>query len=105
MSDLLREFLKAWLEWAEGDVSDSTPFDATAGLCWNARLYILALPVRPIGVSPYDLSDELEFIFRDGGLCRSYPFGKNAYKDAEALQAMHKDPNRLAWVRKQLEVA
>lgn len=92
MSPEMKRFLTEWLEWAEGESPEDTDhFRTISGLCFCARCY--GGPV---------LEEELDGLFEAQSMCAAYPFGKEAYRCALDEDAIHKDPNRLAWVRKQL---
>jgi hypothetical protein len=109
MSDLLREFLTAWLDWAEGDADPRGQYGAghfhrDCGLCYNSVEFSWDRG-RKGYPEAYVLEDELRAIYAAEGRNKDYPFGKEGYDRAEALNSMHKDPARLAWVRKQLEAA
>lgn len=110
MSDDLKAFLRAWLDWAEAGAPDDNRhternpnrFERDYGLCSNTYNFEeLALDVHPDETG--DLEIELACRFEEQGLRPSYPFGYEAY-DADAEGGTHHlNPARLAWVRKQLE--
>jgi len=92
MTPELRKALSDWLKWAENGAPDNECFYRGFGLC---------VAVAFTGGMP--LGEELEAIFAAQGLGRSHPFGKKAYNEGFDNKTMHLDPNRLAWVRAQLE--
>lgn len=101
MSELLREFLKAWLEWAESDAPTGS-FMRGDGLCGNLY-YVFCQDMRGLSDEDTDsLRSELTDEFKKDGLEVQYPFGKGAYWQPPYTYAMHQDPNRLAWVRAKL---
>lgn len=83
ISPALRKFLSEWLAWAEAG-GPNRRFSNSAGLCVN---------------SPVDVSDELADLLG----FESYPFGgESVYYEERDKGAIHKNPLRLAWVRKML---
>lgn len=82
-SDELKQFLQAWLDWAEaGGVGEE--FVPRSGLCHMLQTKWDML-----------LTDELDLLFND----KSYPFGEDEFDRRMANNTQHLDPNRLAWVR------
>jgi len=97
MSDLLRQYLAEWLEWAEGTFG-SMVFEECAGLCSNFRWYMRARGIE-IEVANLELKG-LEKAFREDGLLGEYPFGgKETYAREYVVRSAHLNPARLAWVR------
>lgn len=117
MSDLMREFLETYLKWAVLNkdaakravvgLEDGRTFDPWSGLCsavWRfiskkyAHLeYENAYPIRMA------LRAELRAMLDASGLDRDFPFGECAYDEGYENGNLHTDPNRLAWIRSQLE--
>lgn len=87
MSDDLRAFLRSWLEWVEAGAPPRKPYARHTGLCGAASKY------------SYDVYDELYALF----LPEPYPFGADEYEDAAVNNTQHLDPNRLAFVRANME--
>lgn len=109
MSDLMRKFLSAWLEWAENvDAIDpnqeKSPFSSEFGLCMNLGDYCYS---SGQGAMRRVLDNELYSMFKRDDLNGIYPFNKNSegYEDETYHRMTHRNPIRLAWVRKQLESA
>lgn len=109
MSDNLKAFLRAWLDWAMADAPDSdrctdrnpNSFDRECGLCSNTHAFEeLALDVYPHYTGA--LEDELGEQFRAAGLSKGYPFGQYVYDEDSEFGTHHCNLNRLAWVRTQL---
>lgn len=94
ISEELYTFLKEWLDWAEGDVEDTTsPFDTSYGLCTNYYLWVE--DVNGLG----DGSGELNVLFD----FNPYPFGEDAYETYSLTHTQHLCPKRLAWVKQQIK--
>lgn len=90
----MREFLQAWLTWAEGDAEQCNPFHREYGLCSNVHAHN--------GYNP-ELIIELKALFTADGLDTDYPFGHYLDYDARAdLYEQHLYEPRLAWVRSKL---
>lgn len=70
MSELMREFLTAWLEWAEAGAPSHDTFRAEYGLCGNSNSF---------DGDTYCLEYELAAMFKADGLDGGYPFGESAY--------------------------
>lgn len=98
MSEQLREFLTAWLAWAENGAPSRYPFNPANGLCACAAIYADATYGDEV-----DLLTELANLFEDQGLNANYPFGQYEYDMRHLDDTQHLDPNRLAWVREQLK--
>lgn len=81
-STQLKEFLKDWLDWAEGK-DYRYPHNIRSGLCLDVSTVDSSLK--------YELTNLFEF--------EVWPFGKTEYCNCARQGAQHKDPNRLAWVR------
>jgi hypothetical protein len=99
MSDLLKEFLVAWLEWAERGApeDDCEPFARYKGLCISFEDW---MELRDVDHgSAYCESDQLKSLFIADGLAGDYPFGECAYIWAMNHDQQHLDVNRLSWVR------
>lgn len=89
MNDKLKQFLAEWLAWAEADAPEHPVFTARFGLCYNLAQWS--------GLD-YELAFELAEIFNGD----SYPFGEYKYNLDCMNNTQHRNPARLAWVRKQL---
>lgn len=92
ISDGLREFLKAWLKWAESGARQHEVFSRDKGLCCLVLTYYR-------DNSPYFELREIFNRFQDP----CFPFGgeERYYKDSRECTT-HKNTLRLAWVRKTL---
>lgn len=110
MSDDLKAFLRAWLDWAEAGAPDSdrhtkrnpNRFEGECGLCSNTYNFEeLALDVHPEDTGR--LEDELHDLFTEQGLNTDYPFGRDAYDRDADHGTQHRNTSRLLWVRTQLE--
>lgn len=98
MSEDLKNFLQEWLEWAEGR-NEKAQFSAGAGLCHNYFKWCLAEKVPNLSSRKHEVTD----ILVKDGLDQHYPFGGfHTYDNERFWKTMHKNPERLAWVRKQL---
>lgn len=103
-ADLL-PFLKAWLAWAEAPTQDST-FSTKMGLCSYAEPYgryklkVTGLKAVLKAELAKDFPDELHCPFNKGRT------GETRWKDYSKESAKciaHKNPKRLAWVRKTIK--
>lgn len=105
ISEKLRAFLAAYLEWAEQDQDprriekNKDIFTRRSGLCLNAHYFDIK---GPSDLPFQDIECELKYVFWDLGLCQAYPFGMDQY-DEEYAESQHTDPVRLDWVRCALE--
>jgi hypothetical protein len=90
MSQLLREFLSAYLEWVDAGAVNGEPFSRRVGLCSNFRGS--AFCVSDI--------DEIKRVCMADGLDEHYPFGgEDQYGVEQSGYTMHLNPARIAWVR------
>lgn len=94
MTPELRKVLTDWLEWAEADAPECADFDPTFGLCTNI------LESRTFEVY-CEFKDMLALDFGEN----SYPFdnGEEEYCMVADDGEHHRNPKRLAWVRRVLE--
>ncbi|CAB3784557.1 hypothetical protein [Pararobbsia alpina] len=98
MSEHLKAFLTAWLEWVDTGAVDGEPFERRRGLCSSFEYWMDA---RNIDCEHQEEEcDGLTRAFRAAGLNRVYPFGgaEEFYEDSDANE-MHLNPARIAWVR------
>lgn len=102
MSEQLRAFFKAYLEWAEtGASEEQCVLYKCAGLCSNLTWYLNHnYPDDWAGTSRAE--KQLADLFAEGGLDSDYPFGSSYWKESNT-KSHHLNPKRIAWVRKQLE--
>lgn len=98
MSEQLKAFFEAYLEWAEtGD--DHEVFEPYAGLCDNLDNFIAGN--KTSGTPKCAVKDELSSLLKSSFSNPVYPFETKAqYHESNDL---HMNPKRIAWVRKQLE--
>lgn len=98
MSEEMREFLQAWLDWAKSGAHEGAPFFRADGLCLARCVW-----GKPYCFNNRKLYAELnEMLERDFGTS-TYPFGRTAYLSAAHNKTQHEDPARLEWVRKCLK--
>jgi hypothetical protein len=96
MSDLMREFLSAYIAWVDADAPQGATFDRSFGLCSNAYRFCLDYYEQ--------IQNELAEMFERDGLNTDYPFcDEDGYTESSLAETQHENPARLAWVRKQLE--
>lgn len=105
MTKEMREFLTAWLAWAQGGGVEShefgSVFSRSTGLCAASNHWAESTGAQ-FGLLIGELGDMLEC----DGLCSDFPFDtEDSYFDAAAAQEQHLNPARLAWVRSKLEVS
>jgi hypothetical protein len=98
MSDLMKEFFKAYLKWAtEG--GESEQMKSHVGLCTNLWYWSQEM------AESVSLEEELETMLStdfDGDI--SYPFGGyHTYLVHNNSSTQHTNQLRLDWVKKQLE--
>lgn len=112
MSNELKQFLAAWLAWAEAGGPDDSQhtkanpyrFARDAGLCSNTYDFEeLALDVHPDNTG--NLEHQLHVLFRKDGRDASYPFGRADYEEDADCNTQHLNPRRRSWVCKMLEAA
>jgi hypothetical protein len=95
MSDRLKAFLHAYIEWVESGAPESDVFERFAGLCANSRWW-----QQNQGLSGVNLEMELQTHFEIDGLDPDYPFGGQRDYEKEARDDVtHLNEQRLAWVR------
>lgn len=103
MTKEMREFLTAWLAWAEGgackDRKYGNIFLPHTGLCAALDYW-----TDVVDVPFYRLIEELGGMLGADGLDTKYPFDTaESYFEAASLGIQHLNPARLAWVRSKLE--
>lgn len=94
MSETLKAFYQAYLEWVESGAPDGLPFERHAGLCYNLRHCF----IYPTGLN--EALREMEGQFIEAGLDESFPFGRDNFYKRLYGDSQHKDRKRIAWVRK-----
>ena len=95
-TDDLKDFLTEWLECATGKNEKPSWFSRKLGLCACAEMWDCSK-----GRNAYEpLTEKMWADFREEFL---YPFGGgDRYNEDKAAETAHKNPERLAWVRKTL---
>lgn len=94
----LRQFLKAWLEWAESGGKSRGQFYNTDGICNANYRWMVAN-----AFSPERRHRAYETLKRALPGCDDYPFGgKSVYWVESCDGTMHLNQERLNWVRRQL---
>jgi hypothetical protein len=104
MSELMREFLQAWLDWAESDTTLGLPFRKHAGLCTNGSWFVWEHK-RAGPVESKAFNKELKGMLKRDGLDTDYPFGQAEYDRDADNDTQHTNGQRLAWVHSKLEAA
>lgn len=98
MSESLKEFLSAWIQWVDAGAPNRNPFERNLGLCVNFEYYL-----EEIGVTEGDADGEvygLTDVFGADRLNRAYPFGGGElFYEESGADAMHLNEQRIAWVR------
>lgn len=114
----LTDYLQAYADWVAAGAPQEKPFYRQVGLCGNVLDYTLSL--KGIGYCDCEAEDEAyrEAEAEAGVIEQSlklrlhmkykntaFPFNGDfaAYKVEASLDACHLNPERLAWVRSQLE--
>lgn len=96
MSEQLKAFFEAYLEWAEQEVVDDG-FATYTGLCANLEMFTWSIEDGDQEYWANELHCLLEEDFED----TDFPFeSQHEYTTSNEL---HKNPKRIAWVCKQLE--
>ncbi|HEX7911739.1 MAG TPA: hypothetical protein VF534_27110 [Paraburkholderia sp.] len=95
MSENLKAFLSAWIEWVDAGAAEGKPFARRFGLCSNLNDW-----TRPLdGDVRWACEKELDRLFEVDGLDQCHPFGIEEYFEARGSETQHLDAKRLAWVR------
>lgn len=117
-SQLMLQFLRAWLDWAESGGSDDNGlgFGNDTGLCCNSIRYIHALRSKATKAGLFDaaafqvhadtLERELRSHFKWQRLDPAYPFNQGdawRYENERHHRRHHLNHLRLQWVRDMLE--
>lgn len=117
-SQLMLQFLRAWLDWATagGREGNEFGFNTGMGLCYNSRKYIHALRSQAKEAGVLDapafsvhgdtLEHELRSHFKRQRLDPDYPFNRGdgaAYEHDSFENRHHLNHRRLQWVRDMLE--
>lgn len=103
LNNHVRSFLSQYKEWADAGAPDDHPYlSRDLALCDNLIQYSLHTRV---GVS--SLNKELARMFEESGLDALYPFNDCCYDfgDDSDNENHHKNPRRMAWVKKILDEA
>lgn len=90
ISNDLYAFLADWLLWAEGEEA-IMEYNSSHGLCIAISQWC----------RQYEPTLNVELNNLLGSTCYSsaFPFGKRGYDKARDNGSMHKDPNRISWVK------
>jgi len=90
MSEHLKNFLSAYLEWVDAGAQDGKPFSRRVGLCSNFRCSAFC---------EFDI-DEIKRVCMADGLDENYPFGgEDQYGVEQSGYTMYLNPARIQWVR------
>lgn len=110
MEKLIKQYLTEYLAWAEADAPEHESLNPYHPICNNARHWARAdnrktlLTTHDVGIDQEQMVATLKEMFDSEGMDMWYPFGEATfYRECHAA-AHHRNPERLAWVRKQLEV-
>lgn len=94
ISPALRKFLSEWLAWAEAGGPENYLFNRSLGLCGASYLYSGSIKLR------VELQEKLAESLRD--FTNPFSGGYHGFEVERVNRTMHKNPLRLAWVRKTL---
>jgi hypothetical protein len=95
MSEHLKAFLSAYLEWIEHGAPQKLPFSRRYGLCSNLTDW-----ARPLDIEErIALEKALDRMFSADGLDQCHPFGADEYFEAREDETQHLNEARIAWVR------
>lgn len=108
MSKELKQFLMDWYRWATREVVEPTKEFSFHGLCTNLQNWLFHNYGDKFKVRHTVTNEFHKLLQADFGENVVYPFnGANLDNRAYVLECRgmcsHKNPERLAWVRKQLE--
>jgi hypothetical protein len=101
MSELLHQFLSAYIAWVDEGAPHGDPFARDRGLCSNFEDWMFGQCLS------YEIGDreinDLSKLFASEGLDRGVPFGGlELYLDERDAHVLHLNPARIAWVRAKL---
>lgn len=102
ISETLKTFLTEWYTWAIADDPENGSFDTADGLCDSYHQWLIGHD-HCVWEQAGNKLLELSGLFKAQGLDDAYPFGWEEYDKRSYHYTMHKDPNRLAWVKEMLE--
>lgn len=103
LNNHVRSFLSQYKEWADAGAPDDHAYLSSAlALCDNLAQYSL---YTRVGVS--SLNKELGRMFQEDRLDKMYPFNTDCWDFGEDsdCENHHKNPRRMAWVKKILDEA
>lgn len=86
-------FLKEWLEWAEGGAVTDLYFTGE-GLCCSSYKY-----AAREGAGHLTVDYAMEEIFESQGKNIAFPFGRDDYWKRSKERTIHQCPKRLQWVK------
>lgn len=95
----LVKFYQSYWDWVNKGAPDLEPFARNLGLCSNLCYCVYSF------YACQDIKKAMKLQFTEAGLNRTFPFGEEEYDMHGMDETMHKDPNRLAWVRARLQDA
>jgi hypothetical protein len=101
MSDLMKQFLTAYIEWIESGAQEGAPFTREYGLCVNVERFVASGGYE----TEKKIVRELKHMFENDGLDKKYPFGEGEYWDRAYLLTNHQHQPRIDWVRAALKAA
>lgn len=109
MSELIKQYLTEYLAWAEADAPVHETLNPDHPICSNARLWARAgkqeTRLASQGVDDANqMVCELKDMFVRDDMDIWFPFGEATFTRECRFSAHHRNPDRLAWVRKQLGV-
>jgi hypothetical protein len=93
MSELMRKFLTAYIEWVDAGAPEDGPFSRSSGLCDNTY----GLPG-----GGKDVRNELREMFESDGLATSYPFGEAEFNRDCDHDEQHLHQPRIDWIKSKL---
>lgn len=93
ISNELYAFLADWLLWAEGEPG-VIEYNSSHGLCIAISKWC-----RQYKVYGPTLDAELSNLLGSTCYSSAFPFGTREYDKARNKGSMHKDPNRISWVK------
>jgi hypothetical protein len=95
VSENLKSFLSAYLEWVDAGAPNTAPFKRRYGLCSNLDDWSRHLDSEERTA----LGKELDTMFKTDGLDMCHPFGVDEYFEARERETQHLNQARIAWVR------
>lgn len=93
----LQQFYRDYLAWVDAGVPEDGCFSRHSGLCGNLNSWSAKHKLRYGHRGK--LCSQMTSQFLEAGLCAMFPFGSEAYRLDRVKGRMHRDTNRIKFVR------